>query len=268
MFMAHKKFVRELYNQKRYFDAISETQRLLACETDENNRKDYSFFIAVNYFCGGQYGSVIHGFTPGPLDYRSGILLSQSYLKLGLPERGLETALGIPYASLEPARRYTLLLRRSEAYLESGMYRELLDELNRAGQFVPEREKVDALRGAVERYRRLPFKSVPLAVALSVFIPGAGQMYAGKYALGVMSFIGVAAMAGGAYMFYRRGQMDLSYTFIFFSSVFYLGNIYGAFNASQSVNEKIDHDFRARVKGCCIPGYDPKDQVRDNRIFR
>ena len=60
-------------------------------------------------------------------------------------------------------------------------------------------------------------------------MPGAGQMYAGKYTSGIVSFIGIAAMAGGAVLFYRSGRRDLSYTFIFFSSVFYLGNIYGAF---------------------------------------
>jgi hypothetical protein len=93
-------------------------------------------------------------------------------------------------------------------------------------------------------------------------------MYAGKYILGIVSFVGVAAMAGGAYYFYRHKQTDLSYTFIFFSSVFYLGNIYGAYNASQTMNESLDRSFRDAVKKKCIPVFEPAGEVKNNRIFQ
>lgn len=182
--------------------------------------------------------------------------------------RGLETLLNIRYDAVNPSLRYPLLARRAEAYMESGLYKELLDEINYAEQFVPERGKLALLREEAARYRSLPFKSVPLAAVLSVFIPGAGQIYAGKYVLGIVSFVGVAAMAGGAYYFYRHKQTDLSYTFIFFSSIFYLGNIYGAYNASQTMNDNIERSFRETVRKKCIPLYDPAGEVENNRVFQ
>jgi hypothetical protein len=270
LLLKQKRFVKELFYQKRYFDAIAEMRRLIAFDPDIDNRADYAFFIDINYFLGGQYKSVVKlvSARAGVLEYPNGTLLSQAYLKLGMNTSGLEAALNIRYSAVDAPLRYTLLARKAEAYLECGLYKELLDEINYAEQFVPERKKIALLREEVGRYRGLPFKSVPLAVALSVLIPGAGQMYAGKYILGIVSFVGVAAMAGGAYYFYRRKQTDLSFTFIFFSSVFYLGNIYGAYNASQTMNEDLDRSYRQTVKKKCIPVYDPSDEVRNNRIFR
>jgi hypothetical protein len=269
LLLKQKRFVKDLFFQKRYFDAIAETRRLIAFDPDTDNRVDYAFFIDINYFMGGQYKSVVKFVSDraGALKYRDGALLSQAYLKLGMNANGLEAALNIRYSDVDTSLRYTLLARKAEAYLECGMYGELLDEIKYAEQFIPEREKLALLREEVVRYRGLPFKSVPLAVALSVFIPGSGQMYAGKYILGIVSFVGVAAMAGGAYYFYRHKQTGLSFTFMFFSSVFYLGNIYGAFNASQTINEDLDRSFRETVKKKCIPVYDPMGEVRNNRIL-
>jgi hypothetical protein len=268
--LKQKKFVRELFFEKRYFDVIAEMNRLIAIDTGDNNRNDYPFFIGVNYFLGGQYKTAATFVSThlNVMKYRNGILLSQSYLKLGMNSHGLETALSIRYGSVHPSLRYPLLARKAEAYMECGLYKELQEEINYAEQFVPERKKLAVLREQVAQYRSLPFKSVPLAVALSAFIPGAGQMYAGKYVLGIVSFVGVAAMAGGAYYFYRHKQTDLSYTFIFFSSVFYLGNIYGAYNASQTMNENIERSFRETVRKKCIPAYDPAGEVKNNRIFQ
>ena len=270
LILKQKKFVRELFFEKRYFDVIAEMNRLIALETGADNRRDYAFFIGVNYFLGEQYKSAVTFLSTRSdiLEYRNRILLSQTYLKLGMNAHGLETALTIRYDAVNASFRYPLLARKAEAYMECGLYRELLDEISYAEQFVPEREKLALLREEVARYRSLPFKSVPLAVALSVFIPGAGQMYAGKYILGIVSFLGVAAMAGGAYYFYRHKKTDLSYTFIFFSSVFYVGNIYGAYNASQTMNENIDRSFRETVRKKCIPVYDPAGEVKNNRIFQ
>jgi len=161
-----------------------------------------------------------------------------------------------------------LLARRAEAYLACGLYRELSGEKQTAEQFVPDGNRLRLLREEVDGYRKVPFKSVPLAVTLSVFVPGAGQMYAGKWLQGVVSFVGVAALAGGAFLFYRQGNKDLSYVFIAFSSVFYLGSIYGAYNAAHSANEDLHRTFREDVKRKCIPAYDPGAEVRENRVFR
>jgi hypothetical protein len=265
-----KNFVKGLFSQKRYFDAIAETRRLMAFDADTGVRADYEFFINVNYFLGGQYNTAAKNIAAqkAPLDFRDGVLLSQSYLRLGMKSLSLQTALNIRYGSADVSSRYALLARKAEAYLENGLYRELLEEISSAEPYVAERGKIAALREEVGRYRGLPFKSAPLAVALSVFIPGAGQMYAGRYLLGAASFLGVAATAGGAYYFHRRRRSDLTYTFIFISSLLYLGNIYGAFSSAHYANEEVDRSFKDTVRRKCIPDYDPAGEVRRSRIFQ
>jgi len=265
-----KRFIRDLFSQQRYFDVISETRRLMALDPAGDGRNEYTFFMDVNYFLGRQYRTVVANITsrPGPPDYRAGILLSQSYLRLGMNGRSLEAALRVPYGAVEIPGRYPLLARRAEAYLECGLYRELLEEIGTAGRYIPDGDRVGLLRDEVERFRKIPLKSVPLAVALSVLFPGAGQMYAGKWVHGVVSFIGVASLAGGAYLLYRQGNRKLSSVFMAFTSVFYLGTIYGAYNAAQTANEDLHRTFRDGIRKKCIPAYDPAGEVRDNGIFR
>jgi hypothetical protein len=182
--------------------------------------------------------------------------------------QSLEAVRGLRYDTVEAPLRYGLLARKAEAFVACGLYRELLDEIAGAGPFVPERERVAVLRSEAERHAALSRTSVPLAVALSALMPGAGQVYAGRYASGIVSFIGVAALAGGAALFFRSGRKDLSYTLIFFSSVFYLGNVYGAYNAAHAANEERERGYRESLGGTCIPTYDPEAEVRDNEVFR
>jgi hypothetical protein len=264
-----KIFIRDLYGQKRYFDVITETRRLMAFDPGGDGR-DYSFFIDINYFLGGQYRTVVMNIAsrPGPADLRNSILLSQSYLKLGMNDRGLEAVLGVRYGPVDGRDRYPLLARKAEAYLACGLYRELAGEIRAAEPFIPENGRLRLLQEEVERYRQVPFKSIPLAVALSVLFPGAGQIYAGKWLQGVVSFIGIASLAGGAYLLHRQGNRNLSYTFVAFSSVLYLGNIYGAFNAAQTANEDLHRAFRGDIRKKCIPEYDPGEEVRENRALR
>jgi hypothetical protein len=61
LLMKQKRFVRELYFERRYFDAIAETKRLIALDSGADAWKDYTFFIDVNYFLGGQ---LLRSFQP------------------------------------------------------------------------------------------------------------------------------------------------------------------------------------------------------------
>ena len=265
-----KRFIRGLFSEHRFFDAVAETKRLRSMDPRIGSRPDYDFFININYFLGGQYRSAAKGVTggQGPVDARSRVLLSQSYLRLGMSGPSLRAVRGIGYNEVAGPFRYRLLARKAEAYAACGMFRELAAEAAAAEPYVPEREMVALLRIEAERHAALRRTSVPLAVALSVLFPGAGQMYAGRYISGIVSFLGVAAMAGGAVLFYRGGRRELSYTFIFFSSVLYLGNIYGAFNAAHAANEDREREYGDSLGRMHVPAYDPEAEARDNEVFR
>ncbi|MBN1497194.1 MAG: hypothetical protein JXA07_10530 [Spirochaetes bacterium] len=265
-----KAFVKDLFAQKRYFDVIAETRRLMAFDPGITLDPDYEFFINANYFLGGQYRTALSNLAGKKLtlEVRERVLLSQSYMKLGMKADSLESVRLIRYGASRDLSAYTLLARKAEVYLECGKYGELMDEIAAAERYVGENEKLALLREEAGRYRELGYRSAPAAAALSALIPGAGQMYAGRYILGAASFAGVAAAAGGAWYFHRRGMSDLSYLFIAMSSLLYIGNIVGAFSAAQSANRQVDRSFRERVRKKCIPGYDPAEDARVDRIFR
>ena len=78
-------------------------QRLRFGDKRSGAGPDYDFFIDINYFLGGQYRSVARNITGRPVlpDFRSRILLSQSYLRLGMNSRSLGAVRGIGYDAVE-----------------------------------------------------------------------------------------------------------------------------------------------------------------------
>ena len=84
--LKQKKFISELFENKMYFNCISETRRLIQYKKNIKNINDYYYFIASNYFLGKQYKSVIYNIINNEKllsEKKFRVLLSQAYLKLG-----------------------------------------------------------------------------------------------------------------------------------------------------------------------------------------
>lgn len=266
-----KKVMRSFFLDKRYFDCIAETRRLLSF-TSENLRDEYLYFIEANYFLGGQYRTVISHIKEikddNALTLPYLLLLSRSYMKLGMDSESLSSLSRYDYGIMRKNERRELFLMRVEAYLRNSMYREALAETHRFKKFHPDPALLGEMEKEIEGYREITLKSKELSLLFSAAIPGSGQIYSGRIADGLISLAAILACSSGAYYFHRRGSSRVSFTLVFFSVLFYGGNIYGAYNATEAFNRGIDEEFRKKLIGKYIPPYEPMRYIPVERILK
>ncbi|MCU0847055.1 MAG: hypothetical protein MUD12_04135 [Spirochaetes bacterium] len=261
-----KRFIRELFSERRYFDAISEARRLSSYEGKTVSGREMTFFIDACYFLGGQYETVLKNIKSRGADrseFRYRMLESQSLLMLGMRDAALVPLSG-DYASLDSPLRRELLLRRTEIYSWSGDCVKMKEEIALYGVFDDAADLASALRAC----ENPGLKSRGLAVGLSAVLPGLGQVYSGKYIAGLLTLAGVASTASAAYAFHRKGNDQMFYTMVFFSALFYAGGLYGAYNSAASSNEAAIGEFRREFKRRCVPDYRPERDIDFKRIFK
>jgi hypothetical protein len=260
-----KEFIKGLYHQKKYFDCIAETRRLLAYRPDIKDADQYAYFINANYFLGGQYKTVIENLSKEKADNKLGvystILLSQSYLNLGHLDQSASALGGINYSLLDNSGAFELLTRKSVIYLKKSEYKKNLDEIDNYKKLFPEDKKIGSIARDISTYKELRSRSYAASVAMSALIPGSGQIYSGRYVDGLITIIAVLAAGYGSYHFYKNDERPLSYTLGFFAALFYTGNLYGAYNSAINYNKAVESGFQAEIMKKHIPAYQPAGPV-------
>jgi len=108
--------------------------------------------------------------------------------------------------------------------------------------------------------RRNPF----ISGLFSFFLPGAGQVYSGRAGDGLYSLL-VVGTFGGISFYYRREKAKF-WTFFSLTSIFHLGNIYGAARAARDYNLREKRRFREQMENKLV-GEEIKIDVKE-AIFR
>lgn len=228
-----KKFIRLLYNEKCYFDSIAESRRLQL----EDKSPELDYFIYMNYFFAEQYRTVVtrYDYTGSQLGLCAGLLVSESYLKLGMYDESFRALSVYKYSGIR-TEDMQLFLRRTAPLVLSGDLTAIENEEKIAEPFFHDDYNFTSLREELGRFREAGLK-IPLKGAfLSALIPGLGQAYSGYIGEGLVSFASVAATALGGIYLRNNGREGYSYTMFFFSGLFYAGNIYGGWNSADRRN--------------------------------
>ena len=82
----------------------------------------------------------------------------------------------------------------------------------------------------------LPYRSPWLGGILSALVPGAGQGYAGRWGDAVLSLVVNAVFIGGTWQAWDTGNSVTTGVMGVFGAGFYLGNVFGGFNAAYTFN--------------------------------
>ena len=260
-----KGFIKSLYIQGNHYGCVSETERLL--HYDKSNPEKYDYFITANYYLWGQYRSVLHRIGNENDDTRHRLLRAHSFLGLGMPARALNAVENCQYANTDDPYRRDLFLARMHAYLDTGEYDRLAREIETADEFFRDRQRFATIRENVSAINSMHLKSKSLAAGLSAVLPGAGQVYGGRYIEGLLSFAAVGLTGYGAYYFYSRRQNGLAGTMVFFTALFYAGNIYGGYNSAGSYNQRALADYRRGIEKQLVPGYSPLNESDIRGLF-
>lgn len=255
-----KAFIKKLFSEKRHFDCIAESRRLLLHEPDIGSRADLEYFIGANYFLGGQYATAAHlvrEAPPGETDGRSRVLRSQSLSRLGRNGEALAVMSEVPVEIENPFLRYDIFLRKADILLSLEKYGDILRAIDEQQKFFAGSPRLTEFRRDVEEYSKMRDRDGTRAALLSAALPGAGQAYSGKYLDGIVSLAAVAGAGFGSWYCYRRGEDGLAYTLAFFTALFYGGNIYGAWNSAGAANGAARARFASDIREKYIPPYDP-----------
>jgi hypothetical protein len=263
-----KKFISGLYQDQRYFDCISETQRLLDYQKNAADRIDQLYFINTCYFLGGQYNAVISRLQSddckdwSKLHIPNLLLLSNSYFKLGDYRKAISLLNSIDYQIIENHYHNNVFRSRVECLLKEYNYTGILAEVEHAENYfilINNSFMLCDFRIDMEKYREIGLKSKWFSAGLSALLPGAGQIYSGRIVDGILTFISVAGTAWAGYYFYNKKEKPLAVTLFLFSGLFYSGNIYGAYNSAVHKNSELNNKFSERIIQKYNLKYDPME---------
>ncbi len=102
------------------------------------------------------------------------------------------------------------------------------DELDRK-TFENENEEISLI---AEEYFNIQKKNPALAMLFSAIIPGMGRIYADRLGDGLFSLSTIILPAVATYFYYRINNDYLMYGAAALTGIFYLGELYGAFNSA------------------------------------
>lgn len=224
-----------LYEQKDYFNAITEFERYLFFNPSASQQRKIKYKLAYSYF------------------YCNETLKSENILQALLSEQD----------SLSPKAQQLL----AQIYLDTKRYFRAKIELNDLLFTADYHNKTKIYRAlgyiallehdpqtALEYFTlaqdswlitktrhilRLPHKNVSLAQMLSTFIPGSGEIYARRYGWGILSFlINSAAIYGTIHSIKNKQYLDAALIFTIFFTRFYNGSRNNARDFAISYNQK------------------------------
>ena len=260
-------FIKELYQSGRYFDSISESEKLQFTE----NKPELEYFIYLNYFSAGQYNTVINSYSPDfstdEMQFTALLLLSQSFFKKDMFMESYKVLENFEYDRVPDKYKFTMFLRRVEPLILSGETEIIDEEISRSEIFLNDTYNFTELREELQLYRKEGLTSPEYAALMSAVVPGLGQCYAGYPAEGLISILSVAATAAGGVYMKNRDRKGFSYTMFFFSGVFYTGNIYGGYNSARARNNEF---MRSRHNSVVSKYgfYNPAEYIDLERVLR
>ena len=236
-----------------YYRAITEYKKLTFLFPDSDRLSEAFFQIGMAYYQGQDYKSAVKSFAKVRQIYTvdhfnsAAFYEGLSYSKLGLPDNA---ALSFERSKLFDASH------PDAANAQLGLSLNALKKDNVAAcrveldEFLvnyPEDERVPGIQtsfGLLDDYELQPRKSPALAGAMSAVIPGSGQMYAEHYKDGLMAFVVNGLFIAGTVAAVDDENYALATIVGGIGLPFYVGNIYGAANASRKWNLSLSRKLR------------------------
>ena len=236
-----------------YYRAITEYKKLTFLFPDSERLSEAFYQIGMAYYKGKDYKSAVNSFAKVRKAYTASNYSSAafyeglSYSKLGLPDKA---ALSFERARLfdenhPDAANAQLGLSLNALEKDSvAVSRAKLDEFLAS---YPEDERVPGVKasfGLLDEYESQPRKSPALAGTMSAVIPGSGQMYAEHYKDGLMAFVVNGLFVAATVTALDDDNYALAAIVGGVGLPFYVGNIYGAANASRKWNLSLARKLR------------------------
>jgi len=236
-------FADYLYKENDFYRAITEYKRALYYMDDNDS---VLFKIGLCERGRGNYSVAIKLF-------QNLIRNSES-----IAEKSLEQAAFCFYLSGDYRKSIDIIdnVQKPELYILKGWNYIKLMNLNKAkstfGKLIESdveyKRKLTEFTDLLEIENYPNKKSPVLSGLLSVFIPGLGKIYCGRYSDGIYSFIINSCLGIATYNAFENNNKTRKIVIGGASAVFYIGNVYGSYLCAKVVNRDRKNDYINNLK--------------------
>ena len=190
-------YAEHLFDQRAYHSAILEYKRLLFYHPDLPRVDLARYRIGLSYYHQGnrelarqQFEEVTQNFPNSPLNLQAQLMLGRTYFDA--KDYSTARSTFFPIVSADGGGETAAQARylRGWCYIHERAWFKAITEFRTVQQLQPDTplsQISDQLADATYANTPLPFKSPRLAVWMSTFLPGTGQIYAGKLENGLIS---------------------------------------------------------------------------------
>jgi len=247
-------FATELYNSGDYYGAVLEYQRLLSFYPNSSLTGEALFMSGMGYLKAGREDDAAGIFDSYVSQYHENskaqdalFCIAESYFTSNRYHTGI-------YKLHEYKKMYNSEAIKDSCdyligwgYLSQHLFKQGESAFYHLGLRQSEyKVKAQGLTVDLEKGNHLSGKSPLVAGVLSAIIPGSGQMYAGRFYDGMVSFVLNASFLYLSAEGFRTGNNSTGLFFGVIELGWYSSNIYGAVNAANKYNKEIKAEF---VKG-------------------
>jgi len=248
-------FAGSLMEEKDYYRAITEYKRFLSYYPDDERASLCLLNIAIAYESGGKTDLAVEQFQRIYKNYPGTPVSERAYYEIGIAYYTDGRYEDADRAFSDFIKNYPDSTRMDPARLYLGWSLIYLEKLDRAaGVFSGVSEKspqypaAQALSKEMASGMAPPVKSPLLAGIFSAVLPGAGQIYTGRWTEGMTSFVLNGSFIWAAFELFDRGSEAAGTILGFFETGWYTGGIFGAVNDAHKFNRKARMDFIQNLK--------------------
>ena len=260
-------FADSLFREGDYLNAAHEYKRLLFLHPDVPQSDFIAFRIAASYQNAGQLENAIHAYqhlidtySKSTLAARAKNNIAQCHILSGDSKQGLTSLKRFltehKKSDLAPRVHFTIGM----LHIDKGEWAEARTVWNNVSLTYSESpfaQVSDRLARLVKNAETLPHRSPTVAGALSVLVPGGGQVYTGRTVDGLYAFISVAVLGGASFYYADQERYEVAVPVGILGAFFYGNSIYQSIQTARTFNLQQERLFRNKLQ----------QEIRDSGLF-
>jgi len=262
-------FALNLFKNKKYYRSISEFKRFIFFTKNNDLKQKAELYIGLNYLYGKEYNNcqtIFNNILQNPYHkerQKASFFLAKSFL-----DEQIDNIKIHKYYDFQPlyfSPEYYIDFLKEYRNIKNDLYyqgykqlilihllnlnfKQAFTLLNSDKKFQTQYPMLyKKLNQQLFKIKKVPQKSKTFATMLSIFIPGAGQIYAGEIKEGIIALFVNIATGYLAYYSYTNYSKLLGLLVAQYELTFYIGNIYNAQNAVKKYNENKKNIFRLNL---------------------
>ena len=227
-------FADSLFREGDYLNAAHEYKRLLFLHPDAPQGDFIAFRVAASYQNAGQLKNAIRAYLTS--------------LKQFLTEH--------KKSDLAPRVHFTIGM----LHIDKGEWAEASSVWNNVSLTYsdsPFAEVSDRLARMVKNAETLPHRSPTVAGALSVLVPGSGQVYIGRTVDGLSAFASIAILGGASFYYADQERYEVAVPIGILGVFLYGNSIYQSIQTARAFNLQQERLFRSKLR----------QEIRDSGLF-